>query len=149
MAGARRWAQRWWGTRPSSRAHRFRETFSGGMRQAGVIGVIGMIGVTAAAAAAAAASYALDDNIACLADDHSNARALAQGLAGRHSVTVQPPQIDIALANLAPEKAARVVDCLRAAGVLCTDLYRLRFVTYLSVSSAAFTRAVAVLRLPL
>ena len=114
------------------------------MRQAGVIGVIGVT-----AAAAAAASYALDDHIACLADDHSNARALAQGLAGWHSASVQLPQIDIALANLAPEKAARVVDCLRAAGVLCTDLYRLRFVAYLSVSSAALARAVAVLRRPL
>lgn len=141
MAGARRWAQRWLGTRPSSRAHRFRETFSGGLRQAGVIGVIGVT--------AAAASYALDDRIARLVDNHADARAPAQGLAGRHSVTVQPPQTNIALANLAPEKAADFVDRLRAAGVLCMDLYRLRFVTHLSVSSAASARAVAVLRRPL
>ena len=48
--------------------------------------------------------------------------------------------------DLVPGKAAGVVERLRAAGVLCTGLYRLRFVTHLDVSSADITRAVAVLR---
>ena len=39
-----------------------------------------------------------------------------------------------------------MVDRLRAAGVLCTGLYRLRFVTHLDVSAADIDRAIRVLR---
>jgi threonine aldolase len=104
----------------------------GGMRQAGVL--------------AAAASHALDHHIERLAEDHANARTLAEGLAGLPGVTVQPPQTNIVFVDLAPEKAPGVVERLRAAGVLCTGLYRLRFVTHLNVSADDITRAVAVLR---
>ena len=114
------------------RAHRIRKMLGGGMRQAGVL--------------AAAASYALDHHIERLADDHANARALAEGLAGLPGVTVQPPQTNIVFVDLAPEKAAGVVERLAAAGVLCTGLYRLRFVTHLNVSAADIARAVSVLR---
>ena len=115
-----------------ARAHRIRKMLGGGMRQAGVL--------------AAAASHALDHHIERLADDHVNARALAEGLAGLPGVTVQPPQTNIVFADLAPEKAAGVVERLAAAGVLCTGLYRLRFVTHLNVSAADIARAVSVLR---
>ncbi|KPF42698.1 threonine aldolase [beta proteobacterium AAP51] len=115
-----------------ARAHRVRKMLGGGMRQAGVL--------------AAAASYALDHHIERLAEDHANARALAEGLAGLPGVTVQPPQTNIVFVDLAPEKAPGVVERLRAAGVLCTGLYRLRFVTHLNVSADDITRAVAVLR---
>ncbi len=115
-----------------ARAHRMRKMLGGGMRQAGVL--------------AAAALHALDHHIDRLTDDHANARALAEGLQGLPGVTVQAPQTNIVFVDLAPEKAAGVVDRLRAAGVLCTGLYRLRFVTHLDVSSADIARAVAVLR---
>lgn len=115
-----------------ARAHRIRKMLGGGMRQAGVV--------------AAAASYALDHHIERLADDHANACALAEGLAGLRGVRVQPPQTNIVFVDLAPEKAAGVVERLAAAGVLCTGLYRLRFVTHLDISAADITRAVAVLR---
>ena len=115
-----------------TRAHRIRKMLGGGMRQAGVL--------------AAAASYALDHHVERLAEDHAHARALAEGLAGLPGVTVQAPQTNIVFVDLAPEKAAGVVERLRAAGVLCTGLYRLRFVTHLNVTSADITRAVAVLR---
>jgi len=114
------------------RAHRVRKMLGGGMRQAGVL--------------AAAALHALDHHVDRLADDHANARALAEGLRGLSGVTVQPPQTNIVFVDLAPEKAAGVVERLRAAGVLCTGLYRLRFVTHLDVSSDDIARAVAVLR---
>jgi len=114
------------------RAHRIRKMLGGGMRQAGVL--------------AAAALHALDHHVERLADDHANARALAEGLQGLPGVTVQPPQTNIVFVDLVPGKAAGVVERLRAAGVLCTGLYRLRFVTHLDVSSADITRAVAVLR---
>ena len=114
------------------RAHRIRKMLGGGMRQAGVL--------------AAAALHALDHHIDRLADDHANARALAEGLAGLRGVAVQPPQTNIVFVDLAPEKAPGVVERLRAAGVLCTGLHRLRFVTHLNVSAADIARAVAVLR---
>ena len=113
-------------------AHRIRKMLGGGMRQAGVL--------------AAAALHALDHHLARLAEDHAHARALAEGLQGLPGVTVQPPQSNILFVDLAPEKAAGVVDRLREAGVLCTGLYRLRFVTHLDVSSADIERAIAVLR---
>ncbi|MDO9075464.1 MAG: low-specificity L-threonine aldolase [Rubrivivax sp.] len=115
-----------------ARAHRVRKMLGGGMRQAGVL--------------AAAAMHALDHHVERLADDHANARALAEGLQGLPGVTVQAPQTNIVFVDLAPEKAAGVVERLRAAGLLCTGLYRLRFVTHLDVSSADIARAVAVLR---
>ena len=114
------------------RAHRIRKMLGGGMRQAGVL--------------AAAALHALDHHIERLADDHANARALAEGLQVLPGVTVQPPQTNILFVDLAPEKAAGVVDRLREAGVLCTGLYRLRFVTHLDVSAADIGRAVTILR---
>ena len=115
-----------------ARAHRVRKMLGGGMRQAGVL--------------AAAALHALDHHVERLADDHQHARLLAEGLQGLAGVTVQAPQTNILFVDLAPEKAAGVIDRLRAAGVLCTGLYRLRFVTHLDVSAADIQRAVAVLR---
>ncbi len=115
-----------------ARAHRVRKMLGGGMRQAGVL--------------AAAALHALDHHVERLADDHAHARALAEGLAGLPGVTVQPPQTNIVFVDLTPERAAGVVERLRAAGVLCTGLYRLRFVTHLDVSPEDIARAVAVLR---
>ena len=115
-----------------ARAHRVRKMLGGGMRQAGVL--------------AAAALHALDHHIDRLADDHANARALAEGLQGLPGVTVTPPQTNILFVDLAPEKATGVVDRLKAAGVLCTGLYKLRFVTHLDVSAADITRAIGILR---
>ena len=115
-----------------ARAHRIRKMLGGGMRQAGVL--------------AAAATHALDHHIGRLTDDHANARALAEGLRGVPGVTVTPPQTNILFVDLAPEKAVGVVDRLRAAGVLCTGLYKLRFVTHLDVSADDIVRALVILR---
>jgi threonine aldolase len=114
------------------RAHRVRKMLGGGMRQAGVL--------------AAAALYALDHHVDRLADDHANAQRLAEGLQGLPGVTVQMPQTNILFVDLLPEKAAGVVDRARAAGVLCTGLYRLRFVTHLDVSTGDIDQAIQALR---
>jgi threonine aldolase len=115
-----------------ARAHRVRKMLGGGMRQAGVL--------------AAAALHALDHHVERLADDHAHARRLAEGLLGLPGVTLEMPQTNILFIDLAPEKAAGVVARLRAAGVLCTGLYKLRFVTHLDISTADIDEAIGVLR---
>ena len=115
-----------------ARAHRVRKMAGGGLRQAGIL--------------AAAALHALDHHVERLADDHANARALAEGLQGLPGVTAHVPQTNIVFVDLAPEKAPGVVERLAAQGVLCTGLYRLRLVTHLDVNADDIQRAVAVLR---
>lgn len=56
------------------RAHRYRKAFGGGMRQAGII--------------AAGALYAINNHIERLANDHANARVLANGLADIPGIAV-------------------------------------------------------------
>jgi len=114
------------------RAHRWRKMAGGGMRQAGVL--------------AAAALHALDHHVERLAEDHTNARRLAEGLQGLPGVTVAMPQSNIVFVDLAPDKPRDTVERLRARGVLATGLDRLRLVTHLDVSRDQVDRAVAVLR---
>jgi threonine aldolase len=115
-----------------ARAHRWRKMAGGGMRQAGVL--------------AAAALHALDHHVDRLAEDHAHAALLDDGLQGLPGVTAQPAQTNMVFVDLAPEKAAGAVDRLRAAGVLCTGLYKLRLVTHLDVGREDIVHAVRVLR---
>jgi threonine aldolase len=115
-----------------ARAHRVRKMLGGGMRQAGVL--------------AAAVQHALDHHIERLADDHAHAKRLAQALQGLDGVTVATPQTNIVFVDLRADRATGVVDRLRASGVLCTGLYRLRLVTHLDVSPADIDEAIGVLR---
>lgn len=115
-----------------ARARRWRKMAGGAMRQSGLL--------------AAAASHALDHHVDRLADDHANAKRLAEGLQGLEGVTVEAPQTNMVFVDLAPHKASGVVERLAQGGVLCTGLYRLRLVTHLDVSAADIDRAIAVLR---
>jgi threonine aldolase len=127
-----------------SRAHRVRKMAGGGMRQSGLL--------------AAGAMYALEHHVERLRDDHANARRLAAGIAGIDGVAFAAPATNILFVDLAPalvqaRTAARwggehdtLVDHLRSRGVLCTGLYKLRFVTHLDVDAAAIDRAVVEIR---
>jgi threonine aldolase len=115
-----------------ARAHRVRKMLGGGLRQAGVL--------------AAAALHALDHHVERLAEDHANARLLAEGLQGLDGVSVTPPQTNIVFVDVVPNKAAGLVERLKAAGVLCTGLYRIRFVTHLDVSRDDVERALPIIR---
>ena len=123
------------GTRAAMvRAHRFRKMLGGGMRQAGIL--------------AAAALYALENNVDRLAEDHANARLLAERLSELPglSVNLERVQTNIVMVDLAtwlpagPEAAA----ALKGAGVLCLPVgpRRLRLVTHLDVNRAACEHAV-------
>jgi threonine aldolase len=114
------------------RAHRWRKMAGGAMRQSGVL--------------AAAALYALDHHVARLADDHVNARRLAEGLQGLPGVSVAPPQTNIVFVELAPAKAQGATERLQARGVLTTGLHKLRLVTHLDVTASDVERAILVLR---
>ena len=115
-----------------ARAHRVRKMLGGGMRQAGVL--------------AAAALHALDHHVERLAEDHAHARLLAEGLQGLDGVSVTPPQTNIVFVDIVPEKARGLVERLKAGGVLCTGLYRVRLVTHLDLSRADIERAIPIIR---
>lgn len=110
------------------RARRFRKQFGGSMRQAGIL--------------AAAAFYALDHHLERLADDHANARALADRLAETPGVRLDPAEIEtnIVFFGLDPScgPAAAVCERCAAAGVLMFSEgpSRIRAVTNLHVSAA-------------
>jgi threonine aldolase len=115
-----------------ARASRWRKMAGGTMRQSGVL--------------AAAALYALDHHVARLAEDHANARALAEGLQGLPGVTVALPQTNIVFVDLAPDRAPGAMERLRSRGLLATGLYKLRLVTHLDVTRADVDRAIDILR---
>ena len=115
-----------------ARARRWRKVAGGGMRQTGLL--------------AAAAQHALDHHLERLRQDHVLARQLAEGLQGLDGLRVELPQTNIVFADVAPECGAALQAHLKAAGILTTGLYRLRFVTHLDVDAAGIDRTIAALR---
>ena len=118
-----------------ARAHRIRKMAGGGMRQSGML--------------AAAASYALDHQVARLAQDHALAQRLAEGLSGIPGLAVEPPQTNILFVDLVGNARARsneLIPYLAARGILATGLYRLRFVTHLDLDAAGIDYTLAVMR---
>jgi len=109
-----------------ARAVRARRRFGGAMRQAGIL--------------AAAGLYALEHNRARLADDHANARLIAERLAGIAGVVLDlaTVQTNIVIFRLAPDApdAATVVARAREKGVLVSAFAArtVRLVTHLNVS---------------
>src|SRR5215210_7285143 len=83
------------------RAHMIRKRLGGGMRQSGIL--------------AAAALHALDAHLARLADDHANARRLADAVARTAGTAVIPPDTNIVMIDLPPGvTSTAVVDRARA-----------------------------------
>ncbi len=120
------------------RARRFRKMFGGGMRQAGII--------------AAAALYALDHNVERLAEDHANARKLAEALAELPGIRLDPASVEtnIVIFDVEPPIAspAALVAQLEQRGVrmLAISPTRVRAVTHLDVSAAQIDQAISVIR---
>lgn len=120
------------------RVHRFRKMFGGGMRQAGIL--------------AAAALYALDHNIERLAEDHANARRLAEGIAEIPGLRIDVDDIEtnIVIFDVEPAfgTAKTFVDRLKAEGVWLFDIgpQRVRAVTHLDVDATGIDRALSVMQ---
>jgi threonine aldolase len=120
-----------------ARAVRARRMLGGAMRQVGIF--------------AAAALYALEHNLERLADDHANARRLAEGLAARRRIVLDPAQVhtNIIVFDLAPDgpDAPTVVARAAAQGVLILAFgpRTIRAVTHLDVSPAECDRAAEIL----
>jgi len=113
-----------------SQARRFRKMLGGGMRQAGII--------------AAAGVYALENTLDRLADDHENARALAEGLAGIPGVTLTPPpQSNLVFFIAEGWDLGELVRRLGERGLLCLDEGgRIRMVTHYGVERSDVEEAV-------
>ena len=115
-------------------AWRYKQMWGGAMRQSGVV--------------AAAGLYALDHHVDRLADDHENARVLAEGLAEIDGVTIDPSTVETNIVVFEVEDATKTGEDLRSAGVQVTrlDRRRLRAVTHLDVDRAGIERALEVMR---
>ena len=105
--------------------------FGGGMRQAGII--------------AAGALYALEHQRARLAEDHANARVLAEGLNRMPGIEIDPDsvQTNIVLMRLQNHPAAALARALDEAGVrvLAVGPDTIRAVTNLMVSADDISEA--------
>jgi threonine aldolase len=114
----------------------YRKQLGGGMRQAGILAAAGLV--------------ALEQMPARLAEDHENARLLAEGLANVPGIAIDPAKVvtnivifDIAATGLSP---IVFVEETKARGVLTSGVggTRIRAVTHLDVSREDCERAVAV-----
>jgi threonine aldolase len=128
MAGSRAFIEEAW---------RCKQQMGGAMRQAGII--------------AAGGVYALRHHVKRLAEDHANARRLAEGLAGLPSVKLDPSTVEtnIVFFELAGALTApAVVERLLARGIRmgASGARRIRAVTHLDVDAAGIERALAVAR---
>ena len=111
-----------------AQAMRWRKMLGGGMRQAGIL--------------AAAGLYALEHNVARLADDHENAARLARGLADITEIQAAMPDTNIVYVDM-PAEACPALDAqLRSKGILARVAPHMRIVLHLDVSRADVDRTI-------
>ncbi|WP_338845233.1 low-specificity L-threonine aldolase [Massilia sp. W12] len=116
------------GTDFIERAKRWRKMLGGGMRQAGMMAAGGL--------------YALQHNVARLAEDHENAQLLAQGLAQIEELQVDMPQTNIVYCRVPQKYCAELGAYLREQGVLISIAPLTRMVTHLDLSRADVLRVI-------
>jgi len=118
-----------------TRVHRYRKMLGGGMRQAGFL--------------AAAALYALDNNIERLAEDHDNAKRLAEALGNIKGIEVlnEPVETNLVFFDISAtgKNALEVMAEARERGVLINpeEFTIMRAVTHLDVSAEDIEKAIA------
>ena len=116
-------------------AHKWRKMVGGGMRQAGVLAAAGLV--------------ALDNMVERLADDHSNAKRLAEGLANIEGISVDPTSIQTNIVIFEVSESAGnandVINELANEGVLVTypGQQSLRMVTHRHISASDIDEALS------
>jgi threonine aldolase len=119
------------GTRPLIKeAKRWRKMLGGGMRQAGIIAAGGL--------------YALEHNIARLAEDHDNAAYFAAELAKMKNLKVSTPQTNIFYVDIPQFVQQGLSDVLELTRIRVSMAPRLRIVTHMDASRADIDRAITV-----
>ncbi|HEV3475830.1 MAG TPA: GntG family PLP-dependent aldolase [Actinomycetota bacterium] len=118
-------------------ARRVRIQLGGGWRQAGVLAACGLV--------------ALEDGPGRLAQDHANARRLAEGLADAVPGSLDPEAVETNIVFADPSPlgltAVEAVDRLKAEGVLATIVAgRVRMLTHLDISAADIDEAIGAWR---
>ncbi len=120
-------------------ARRVRKLLGGGMRQAGI--------------PAAAGILALTEMVERLAEDHANAKKLAEGLANIPGIAIEPETVETNIlffgmrgADGQPGDVAPLVTAAASGGVLCSggDDGRIRAVTHYGISAGDIERALTV-----
>ena len=120
------------------RAHRYRKTYGGGMRQAGLL--------------AAAGKYALENNVERLAEDHTNALTFAESVASLEGINVELDWVQTNIVMIDIDKslgsAAEWVERLAEldVSILTVSPQRLRAVFHLDVSKEESAGAAAKFR---
>jgi threonine aldolase len=115
-------------------AWRYKQMWGGAFRQSGIV--------------AAAGLYALDHHVERLADDHANARFLAEGLAELPGVELDPAAVESNIVIFTVPDPGGFVDALARAGVQVSRVgpTLIRMVTHLDVDRAGCERALAAAR---
>ncbi|MEZ1325038.1 low-specificity L-threonine aldolase [Pseudomonas fluorescens] len=109
------------------KARRLRKMVGGGMRQAGLL--------------AAAGLYALDHNVERLADDHANAKLLAEGLREAGFI-VEPVQTNMVYVQMG-DKAEAIKAFAAERGIKLSAAARLRMVTHMDVNRSQIEQVIA------
>jgi threonine aldolase len=115
-------------------AWRYKQMWGGAFRQSGIV--------------AAAGLYALDHHVDRLAEDHANARFLAEELAGLPGVELDTATVESNIVIFTVPDPDGLVDALSVAGVEVSRVgpQLIRMVTHLDVDRAGCERALAAAR---
>ena len=118
------------------RAWRWKQRMGGSLRQAGMN--------------AAACLYALDHNVARLAEDHANAQLVARLFAALPGITVESPQTNLVFLDTSAtgRDAGELAAALRRHGVMISTMgpYRMRACTHLDVDAVGIDEAATIFR---
>jgi threonine aldolase len=104
------------------KARRYKRMVGGGLRQFGVVAAAGLV--------------ALDEMVDRLADDHANARYLAEGLASIRGIKADPSLVQTNILFMSPDgiDGAKLAAGLKERGVLTTgSSERIRLVTHYGI----------------
>lgn len=115
-------------------AWRYKQMLGGALRQSGIL--------------AAAALHALDHHVERLADDHENARRLAEGLAQISGISLDPGEVEtnIVIFEVADAQALAAALAEHSVEVVALDARRVRAVTHLNVDRPGIDAALDAFR---